>query len=483
MEPLRRPPVHVEEDAHRLLAIADAVPALLAYVDADRRYRFNNRRYAEWFGRTPDELRGMRVADVLGAAAYDAVRTEIDTVLAGHPVNYEKLVPYERGSRWTNTQFIPDVGADGTILGFVALVTDVTERKQAEEALRTLQEQLLFADRLASVGTLAMGVAHEINNPLAIVIANQDYVIAALTKLLADYSAQQPTATTEAAMSAFRASITDRLTQMKQAEEALRALQDHFPFSDGLGPVGTLAMGVGHEINNPLAVVIANQDYVIAALTKLLSDCSPQPSPEPGRPEVTELMARIAARLTAMREPLIDAREAADRVRRIVRNLEVFSSPDSTRQERVDVRHVLTASIDMLGDEIRDHGPLVTDYAPVPLVAANAALLGQAFLNLLVNAAQAIHDGNAETNEIRVTARTDPAGNALVIVRDTGCGIAPEHMGRLFDPFFTTRSVGTGTGLGLWVTGRILAQIGGTITVESQPGRGSVFAVTLPACA
>ena len=396
-EPEHRRSAPIEDDAHQLRAIADAVPALIAYVDAGQRYRFNNHAYAEWFGRTPDELRGTRVRDLLGKEAYEAVRGAIETALSGQPASYEKLVPYERGSRWTSTQFIPDVDPAGEVRGFVALVTDVTERKRAEEEVGKVHEQLLLSDHLASVGTLAMGVAHEVNNPLAVVIANQDYVLTALGKLLAECSAETP------------------------------------------------ASGQ--------------------------------------RSELSRFKDRVTGQLDAIVEPLRDAREAADRVRRIVRDLEVFSDPGSRRQGPVDVHRVLASSIKMLGSEVRHHGRLVEDYGDVPLVFANEALLGQVFLNLLVNAAQALEHADSSVHEIRVTTRTGRAGHAVVEVRDTGCGIAHEHLGRLFDPFFTTRPVGEGVGLGLWISSRILAGFGASITVESQQGKGSVFTVTLPAYA
>jgi PAS domain S-box-containing protein len=392
-ERARHPPAPPDAEALRLRAIADAVPALIAYVDADQRYRFNNQAYAEWFGRTPSELLGQRVADVLGAVAFNAVHDGIEAALSGQRTSYERLVPYERGSRWTSTEFTPDIGDDGRVRGFVALVTDITEHKRAEDHVRAIQEQLLLADHLASVGTLAMGVAHEINNPLAIVLGNQDWVIAALTKLASECTADQLTKT----------------------------------------------------------------------------------------PDALERSRGIAARLAEMRQSLQDARQAADRVRRIVRDLEVFSGSGAAVRQPVDVHCVLASALEMVGDEILCRGRLVRDYAPVPLVGGNDALLRQVFVNLLANAAQAIRQGDAETNEIRLSTRADDAGLVIIEVSDTGCGIPHEHLGRVFDPFFTTHAPGMGPGLGLWVSSRIVAAIGGTMTAESEVGRGSTFRVALPA--
>jgi CheY-like chemotaxis protein len=133
----------------------------------------------------------------------------------------------------------------------------------------------------------------------------------------------------------------------------------------------------------------------------------------------------------------------------------------------------------MAQNEIRHRAKVERIYGRVPRVDANEGRLGQVFLNLIVNATQAIPEGNADDNEIGVATRTDGAGNVVVEVRDSGQGIAPEHRARLFDPFFTTKPVGVGTGLGLSICHNIIAAHGGTIEVESEVGKGSMFRVIL----
>jgi CheY-like chemotaxis protein len=147
----------------------------------------------------------------------------------------------------------------------------------------------------------------------------------------------------------------------------------------------------------------------------------------------------------------------------------------------VDLRRVLKSSINLASSQIRHRARLQTDLSPAPTVRANERRLSQVFVNLLVNAAQAIPDGSAQRNEIRIALHTDEAGRAVVEVRDTGTGIAPEHLPRLFDPFFTTKPVGEGTGLGLAICHGIVSSLGGELSVESQLGLGSTFRVTLPA--
>jgi CheY-like chemotaxis protein len=142
---------------------------------------------------------------------------------------------------------------------------------------------------------------------------------------------------------------------------------------------------------------------------------------------------------------------------------------------------VLDATLSMIANEIRHRAHLVKDYAQVPEVVANEARLGQVFLNLLLNAVQALPEGRIETNEIRVVVRASSSDRVVVEVHDNGIGIAPQVRGRIFEPFFTTKPVGIGTGLGLAICHGIVTSLGGTLSVDSEVGKGSVFRVCLPA--
>jgi CheY-like chemotaxis protein/two-component sensor histidine kinase len=188
----------------------------------------------------------------------------------------------------------------------------------------------------------------------------------------------------------------------------------------------------------------------------------------------------MGPRLSEVEGPLKDAREAADRVRMIVRDLKIFSrSGDEEQRGAVDVKRVLESSVRMAWNEIRHRARLVKDYGDIPAALGNESRLGQVFLNLIVNAAQAIPEGRTEDNEIRLT--TVRRGDRIVIeIRDSGAGIAPDVLPRIFDPFFTTKPAGVGTGLGLAICHRIVSDLGGAIAVESHEGQGTVFRVTLP---
>ena len=181
-----------------------------------------------------------------------------------------------------------------------------------------------------------------------------------------------------------------------------KAMQAQLVFADRMASMGTLAAGVAHEINNPLAFILANVSFVAEEISKVA----------PARPEL----------LRAMEE----TREGALRVREIVRDLKTFSRPDERRDEAVNVREVLQLSMNLAANEIRHRARLVVDLREVPPVAASAHRLGQVFVNLLINAAHAIPEGHAQRNELRISCRPGEGGRVLVEVADTGCGIPAE---------------------------------------------------------
>ncbi|HET6280764.1 MAG TPA: response regulator [Polyangia bacterium] len=284
----------------------------------------------------------------------------------------------------------------------------------------------------------------------------------------------------EVAVDAMRAGAQDFMTKGKFArlipaierelrESGIRSerrkMQEQLMISDRMASVGTLAAGVAHEINNPLAALMANLDLVAQDFADHRGEWS-------------------ATRLQEMEESLRDARECADRVRHIVKDLKIFSRSDDDRRGAVDVHRVLESSLRMAWNEIRHRARLVKDYGDVPFVDANEARLGQVFLNLIVNAAQAIPEGNTDKNEIRVVTKRadngDGNGQVVVEVRDTGSGIPEAVLSKIFDPFFTTKPIGVGTGLGLAICHRIVLGMGGRIDVDSEVGKGTSIRITLP---
>jgi len=244
-----------------------------------------------------------------------------------------------------------------------------------------------------------------------------------------------------------------------------KRLEDRLAVSDRMASVGILAAGVAHEINNPLASMIANLEYLSEEIAAFERD-PPQKSP--------------LGFLQGLRETIEDTRAASARIRHVVRDLKLFSKPDEERRGPVDVERVIESTLKMASNEIRHRARVVKRYAEVLPVAANEGRLGQVFLNLIVNAAQAIPEGEAHRNQITITTSMDVEGRVVTEIGDTGAGISPANLERMFEPFFSTKPAGVGTGLGLSICRRIVHEFGGTITVESTLGAGTTFRVALP---
>ncbi|HEX7625068.1 MAG TPA: ATP-binding protein, partial [Anaeromyxobacteraceae bacterium] len=250
-----------------------------------------------------------------------------------------------------------------------------------------------------------------------------------------------------------------------------RRMLARLQIADRMASVGTLAAGVAHEINNPLAYVMSNVGYALEAMRAAAKASS----------EGRATPASVAQVIAECGGALEEAESGAERVRNIVRDLKIFSRAEDDERTSVRLDRVLQAALNLADSEIRFRARLVTDLASTPPVHANESRLAQVFLNLLVNAAQAIPEGRAGDNEIFVGTRVGPTGRAIVEIRDTGCGIPAENRKRIFDPFFTTKPVGVGTGLGLAICHGIVTALGGDIEVESEVGRGSSFRISLPA--
>ncbi len=260
-----------------------------------------------------------------------------------------------------------------------------------------------------------------------------------------------------------------------------RRMQGELLQADRLAAVGKLAAGVAHEVNNPLAYVIANVGMVEEELPQIAADLGSLHDILPASGQAR--LGSALQRLHEARQALQEASEGAERVRVIVRDLKTFSRHDDISSGAVDVRRVIESSINMAWNEIRHRARLVKDFGKAPSIEANEGRLGQVFLNLLLYAAQSIPEGDRDRNVIRVATDTDARGRVVVTVSDSGAGIPRESLGSIFDPFFSARVGGKSpgaSGLGLSLCHGIVQQLGGEISVESQPGEGTTFRVALP---
>jgi len=250
------------------------------------------------------------------------------------------------------------------------------------------------------------------------------------------------------AVLAFARDVTER-----------KAIQARLVEADRLAALGVLSAGIAHEINNPLAYLLLNLEFLSRELPSLPSDPS----------KLDALMVRVR-----------DAFHGAERVASIVRDLRTFARADEGIRGPVDVQAALESALNIAGSEIKQKATLIRDYQPVPPVDANPNRIEQVLLNLLLNAAQALPGNEAPSHEVRAKLRSED-NQVQIIIEDTGAGIPEELHGKIFDPFFTTKPAGVGTGLGLSICRSIVRGLGGEISVSSSPGQGSQFTVSLPA--
>ena len=232
-------------------------------------------------------------------------------------------------------------------------------------------------------------------------------------------------------------------------------------WAERLAAVGQLAAGVAHEINNPLAYILANVNF----LSEEHEQLSPTVAPETA---------------SGIREALADLQQGVLRIRDIVKDLSAFSGYRDDDAVAVDVSQLIDSTLKLLLNEIKHRARLIRSYGDVPQIWGPRSRLVQVFFNLLLNSAQAIDVGEADKNEIRIATRTDATGCVVVTIVDTGSGIDPAALPRVFDPFFTTHTGGDRTGMGLAVCHTVVTSLGGSISISSEPGKGTTCTVTLP---
>ena len=393
----------------------------------------------------------------------------------------------DAGGRSFAGRVAPVRGPDGAITGAVGIALDVTERVEAERAL--VSAELRFRDlidgapdgMLVHDGTtvlygnaaLAVALGYEepselVGQPTGTIFLEKDReVLRGRMRHARETGKKNPPLEVElrtktGATRWFECSsraiehggVPAFLIQARDVEER-RAMAARLLQAEQLASLGTLAAGVAHEINNPLTYVLMNLE-LIRRRTR-------------GDPALVELSRELES-----------ATEGVGRVRDIVADLRAFSRRDDGARTLLDVRVVLDSAIRMAWSEIHHRAELERDYRAVSAVEATESRLAQVFLNLLLNAAQSFPEAGPHPHRIYVATR-ETGGEVIVEIADDGPGMSAETSARAFEPFFTTKPAGVGTGLGLSICRSIVASLGGTIDVESAPGRGSSFRVALPA--
>jgi signal transduction histidine kinase/CheY-like chemotaxis protein len=267
-------------------------------------------------------------------------------------------------------------------------------------------------------------------------------------------------------ISARRAVLALRDTT-DEREDEVRRLQ-----AEKLASIGMLAAGVAHEINNPAAFVLANIEALTGHLRLLQEKVRELPEPVVAGLGLPDVLFEATAILQ-------ESKEGMARIHRIVRDLGSFSHVDDDGTATLDVNGAVESALTMLRNEIKYRARVERDLRAKQAVRANQARLGQVFLNIILNAAQALDEAQAKRNVVSV--RSFDEGELVVVeIEDNGPGIPSEVVPRIFDSFFTTKARGIGTGLGLPISLGIVRALGGQLTVESRPGEGATFRVRLP---
>jgi PAS domain S-box-containing protein len=412
----------LRENRRLMQAIFDNANATIFVRDTEGRFLFVNRTFEVRHRISNEQARGKTAYELFPRELADAMRECDRRVLAtGVAPEFEVTIPLHDGPRTFLSVKAPIFGESGKPCAVCVIATDITERKRAEAELGEYKEhleelvtqrteeltranreleqahvQLLHAEKMASIGRLAAGVAHEINNPVAFVNSNLG-------------------------------SVEKYLGELMLLIDAFVACEDALP-PERKAALETIKKAIDF-------------DYV--------------------RGDLPSVMA--------------DTRDGLQRVTRIIHGLREFSHPGANAWEVTDLHCGLDSTLNLLRNELAHKATVMREYGDLPAVECLPGDLNQVFMNLLVNAAQAIRGRGT------VTVRTGCAGDEVwVEVEDSGEGIAPENLSRIFEPFFTTKPVGVGTGLGLALSYRIVKRHQGRIEVGSELGRGSKFRVVLP---
>lgn len=395
-------------------------------------FKFFNQYIADLAGYTEEELTGKSITDILHPDDLE----RIWNLYVERPSENEPPTTYEFwGVKKNRDKIRIEISTGVTIFdgknALVCYVQDITARLNAEKKLKkyshklekmvqertselessisdleNTQSQLLQSEKMASIGQLAAGVAHEINNPVGFVKSNLG------------------------TLNEYREDLTKLLALYESLEENISKANDIRGDTAGQEALGEIQK-TKEEID---------LDFILDDFDKVID-------------ESIEGMARVS---------------------KIVADLKNFAHAGEGKLEYTDINQGLQSTLNIVWNELKYKAKVITDFGDIPLVNCYPQRLNQVFMNLLVNAAQAIKD----RGEIKIATRAKD-NHVIICISDTGSGIPPELMSKIFDPFFTTKEVGKGTGLGLNVAYNIIQGHKGTIEVDSEIGKGTIFTITL----
>ena len=505
-----------------LEAVADNLPALLAYWDTDQRCRFANRACCSWLRRDPSEVIGKPMREVLGEEIYALNQPHIEAVLRGEPQTFERGLLDENGTlRDTQISYVPDIQS-GVVKGFCVLINDITAGKRAQAAaqesrtqlhalLAAVPESIFSLERSGKImfvnRTIATPIESVLGQPIQQFFAEEYRQVTSQAIEAAFTESKQTTFESVAVLAGvkrwfhcqfvpvLREGTTHSVLLLCRDVTEHRQMEMQLIAAERLAAVGSLAAGVAHEINTPVQFVSDSVEFLresnadlIKVLDKLLALKLALDDPKRCKELAAEAQRLIDdADLEYLLENMPQAIERSliglKRVAEITRSLKAFSHLNQTEMDEARLDQLVDTALTLAANEYKYVAEIVRDYQDRPTVRCHVGGISQVILNLLINASHAVADKQKETSEFgQITIRTRDDGDyALFSISDTGTGI-PEHIRtKIFAPFFTTKPVGKGTGQGLAISWSIITRDHhGELWFESEEGAGTTFYVRIP---
>jgi two-component system NtrC family sensor kinase len=531
-----------EKLLHQLSRAVEQSPCSTVITDTTGTIIYVNRRFCQLTGYSLDEAIGQNPRILKsGQTPREDYRMMWETITSGGEWRGEFHNKKKNGeSYWEFAYISPIKNQDDVITHFLAVKEDITERKRIERELHKSQAELLVKhEELKSFFLQMERAKREWENTMdcvgdIVILTDTQCRIKRCNKALCELAGESIkglngknwqelladngipiTASTDSGTEfyhepsgrwfvfhsypfadSFSKEVTGAVitlhdntiirqftSELEKANANLKATQAKIVQQEKMASIGQLAAGVAHEINNPMGFISSNLgtlgkylerlDGFMQAQSELLEMVTDDGSSAGIREKRKAL--KIDYILDDSKDLIKESLDGAERVRTIVQNLKSFSRVDEAECKMADINECILSTINIVWNELKYKASLVKELEDIPPTRCHPQQINQVIMNLLVNAAHAI-EAQGE-----ITVRTwHENGFISVSVKDTGCGMTPEVMNRIFEPFYTTKEVGKGTGLGLSITYDIIKGHNGEICVESEPGRGTVFTVSLP---
>ena len=429
------------KECNLLQTLMDSIPDCIYFKDDKNRFVRVNRARAKLSKTTPENMIGKTDFDFFSEEeAKKAFEDDRQIMQSGKPIigKLERITDAEGKEHWFSVIKVPWCDEQGKVIGVVGISRDITEQKKIEKLIGRYAEEVKRAKENAEKNSK---------------------------------------------------NLARTIKELKLANEKLKQTQSQLLQQEKMASIGQLAAGVAHEINNPTGFVSSNLgtmgEYVedlmkvFEKYDKLYDFCKKLEDER-----IASLLREIEDAkesidldfiLEDFNKVIEESKEGMQRIKKIVQNLKDFSHPGEEKLTYVDVNKAIESTLSIVWNELKYKAEVIKEYGEIPEIKGYPQQLNQVFMNMLINAAQAIK----EKGRIRIKTYAEDK-NIFIEISDTGVGMSEEVMSHIFEPFFTTKEVGRGTGLGLSMSYGIIKKHNGEIKVKSKIGEGTTFTVKLP---